>query len=39
MLGELEVTVPQHRKQKMVITNVPKNTAVDNLEPKTLNFI
>jgi len=30
--GELEVTVPQLRKPRMVINNVPKDTTVDNLE-------
>ena len=32
MGGELEVTLPQLRKPRMVINNVPKDTTVDNLE-------
>jgi len=32
MRGELEVTVPQLRKPRMVINNVPMDTTVDNLE-------
>ena len=30
--GELEVTLPQLRKPRMVINNVPKDTTVGNLE-------
>jgi len=32
MRGELEVTLPQLRKPRMVINNVPKVTTVGNLE-------
>jgi hypothetical protein len=32
MQGELEVTVPQLRKPRMVINNFPKDTTVDNSE-------
>jgi hypothetical protein len=31
MQGELEVTVPQLRKPRMVINNVPKDTTVETL--------
>jgi hypothetical protein len=30
--GKLELTVPQLRKPRMVINNVPKNTTVETLE-------
>ena len=32
MRGELEITLPQLRKPRMVINNVPKETTVANLE-------